>query len=198
MNKRQRLSAILALGSSLAVAACSPAASSAPPLEGAAIGGAYTLTDQNGARFDSAQLRGKYPIVYFGFSYCPDVCPVDLQHIGQALRLLEREDPALAAKLQPVFITTDPERDRPAVLKEYVSAFHPRLIGLTGSPQEIATVAKAHGVWFSKQETEGSSEYVVDHSRIAFLFGPDGKPIAILPHEQGAEAIAAELKKWVR
>jgi protein SCO1 len=180
------------------LAACSQAESSAPPLEGAAIGGPFMLTDQNGARFSSDRLNGKYRLVYFGYTFCPDICPVDLQHIGQAMRKLEKEDAALAAKIQPVFITTDPERDTPAVMKEYAAAFHPRLIGLTGTPQEIAQVSRAYGVYSVKREADGASDYLVDHSRIAFLFGPKGEPIAMLPHEQGADAIAAELQKWVR
>jgi protein SCO1/2 len=188
----------LSLALAACLAACSPAQSSAPPLAGASIGGPFTLTDQNGARFSSDRLDGKYRLVYFGYTFCPDICPVDLQHIGQAMRQLEKQDPALAAKVQPVFITTDPERDTPAVMKEYAAAFHPRLIGLTGSPDEIAKVSRAYGVYAQKQETEGSSGYLVNHSRIAFLFGPQGEPILMLPHEQGAGAIVAELKRWVR
>lgn len=193
MNDLRPLLLLLLAG----LAGCAPAASSTPPLHGAAIGGPFTLTDGNGERFASDRLDGKYRLVYFGYTYCPDICPVDLQHIGQAMRQIERSDPALAAKIQPVFITTDPARDTPAVMKEYVAAFHPRLIGLTGTPQEIAAVSKAYGVYAMKRETEGASGYLVDHSRIAFLFGPKGEPIAMLPHEQGADAIAAELKQWV-
>ena len=200
MNERPRLRSLLPL-LALIVAACSPAGGSSagePPLAGARLGGPFTLTDQNGARFDSRALEGKYRLVYFGYTFCPDVCPVDLQQIGLALKRFESEDPARAARLQPLFITTDPERDTPKVMKEYVSAFHPRLIGLTGSPQEIAAVSKDYGVWSAKKETEGASEYLVNHSRTALLFGPGGEPIAILPHQDGADAILAELKKWVR
>ncbi|HWH22430.1 MAG TPA: SCO family protein [Allosphingosinicella sp.] len=185
------------LGAGTLASGCSEAAAERPPLEGARLGGPFSLTDHNGRKFSSASLDGKYRIVYFGFTYCPDVCPVDLQAIGQALRQMEKRDPELAAKVQPVFITVDPERDTPAVMKDYVAAFHPRLIGLTGSPGQIAGVAKAHGVYFDKQQDK-PSDYMVDHSRIALLFGPKGDPIAILPHEQGADAIAAELRKWVR
>jgi protein SCO1/2 len=194
MNDLRALSLALAA----CLAACSPAQSSAPPLEGASIGGPFTLTDGNGARFSSEQLNGKYRLVYFGYTFCPDICPVDLQQIGQALRQLEKSDPQRASKIQPIFITTDPERDTPAVMKEYAAAFHPRLIGLTGTPDEIAKVSRAYGVYAQKQEAEGASDYLVNHSRIAFLFGPKGEPIAMLPHEQGANAIAAELKTWVR
>ena len=197
MNERYRFPLTFAWLASLALAACSPAGGSEPPLQGARIGGPFTLTDQNGARFDSRSLQGKYRIVYFGYTFCPDVCPVDMQQIGLAMKRLEASEPELARRVQPIFITTDPERDTPAVLREFVAAFHPRLVGLTGTAQEIAAVSKAHGVYGVKQETKGASGYLVDHSRIALLFGPKGEPIAILPHEQGADAILAELKKWV-
>ena len=180
------------------LAACSAASNEAPPLEGARLGGDFTLTDQDGRQVSNEAFDGKYRIVYFGFTYCPDVCPVDLQTIGQAMRKIEKEDPELANRIQPIFITTDPERDTPAVMKQYVSAFHPRLIGLTGTPDQVADVAKKHGVYFQKAEDPGASEYQVDHSRIALLFGPKGEPIAILPHDKGADAVAAELKRWVR
>lgn len=182
----------------LCLAACSPSAPEAPPLAGASIGGPFELTDQNGKRVSDKEFEGKYRLIYFGFSFCPDVCPVDLQNIGRAMRELEKEQPDLAAKIQPIFISVDPERDTPAVLKPFVSAFHPRLIGLTGSPAEIADVAKSYGVYYSKPEQGQSKDYLVDHSRIALLFGPKGEPIAIIPHDKGVEAIASELKRWVK
>lgn len=168
-----------------------------PPLKGAAIGGPFTLTDQDGRRVSNSDFDGRYRLVYFGFTYCPDVCPVDLQLIGQGLRQLEESDPSVAEKVQPIFISVDPERDTPAVLKEYVSAFHPRLIGLTGTPEEIAEVAKRYGVYYSKSEG-GGQNYLVDHSRIVLLFGLQGEPIAIIPHDKGPEAFAAELRRWIR
>ena len=193
-----RFSKLLPLLVCALLAACSPGGDAAPPLEGARIGGPFTLTNQDGQRVSSDQFDGQYRLVYFGYTYCPDICPVDLQQIGLAMKQLEESDPEVAKRVQPIFITTDPERDTPAVMKEYVSAFHPRLIGLTGTPEEIAAVSKSFGVYALKQENEGSSEYLVNHSRLAMLFGPKGEPIALLPHEDGANAIAAELKKWVK
>ena len=190
------VSAALALLAGLALAACSPGAAE-PPLQGASIGGPFSLVDQDGRRFGDAQLKGRYRIVYFGFTHCPDVCPTDLLQIGQALRRFEKEDPARAARVQPVFITVDPERDTPAILKHYVAAFHPRLIGLTGTSEQVARTAKAFAIYYKKEPAAGGS-YVMNHSRIAFLFGPDGEPIALLPHEKGAAAISAELDRWVR
>ena len=179
------------------LAACSPSSPEAPPLAGASIGGPFELTDQNGKRVTDRDFAGKYRLIYFGFSYCPDVCPVDLQNVGQALRQLEKQQPDVAEAIQPIFISVDPGRDTPAVLKPFVSAFHPRLIGLTGSPAQIADVAKRYGVYYSKQGADGSKDYGVDHSRIALLFGPKGEPIAIIPHDKGVDAMASELQRWV-
>ena len=197
MNENRFL-ALAALLLSLILGACSPQPSESPPLQGASIGGPFTLTDQDGRQVSDTDFAGRYRLVYFGFTYCPDVCPVDLQLIGQGLRQLEKEAPAVAAKVQPIFITVDPERDTPAVLKEFVAAFHPRLIGLTGTPEQIADVAKSHGVYYMEEPTPGTDGYLVNHSRIAMLFGPQGEPIAIVPHDQGVEAFVEELKTWVK
>jgi len=194
---KSRISLFLLLLAGVLAGACSQGGSDSPPLEGARIGGPFALTDQNGRQVKDSDFKGKHRLVYFGFSYCPDVCPVDLQSIGQGLRRLEKSDPAVAAKVQPIFITVDPERDTPAVLKEYVAAFHPRLIGLTGTPEQIASVAKAYGVYYAKREEGNSKDYLMDHMRIALLFGPEGQPIAIVPHDKGADGVASELKRWV-
>jgi protein SCO1/2 len=187
---------LLSLVLLLLAGACSRQ-SDVPPLQGAKLENAFTLVDGSGQRVSDSQFTGKYRLVYFGFTYCPDVCPVDLQNIGKAIRQLEKSDPKLAERLQPIFISVDPERDTPAVMKQYVSAFHPRLIGLTGTKEQIAAVAKKHGVFFQKEDGTAPGEYLVNHSRIALLFGPKGEPIAIIPHDGGAEAIATELKRWV-
>ena len=179
------------------LAACSAGPAEDPPLKGARVGGPFTLTNQEGRRVSDSEFAGRYRLIYFGFTFCPDVCPVDLQQIGLALRQFEKSDAGRAAKVQPIFISVDPERDRPAVLKQYVSAFHPRLIGLTGSPEELAEVARRYAVYYGKQPLEGEGGYGMDHSRVALLFGPKGEPIVILPHEEGAAAIAAELDRWV-
>lgn len=188
---------ILILGLLLTLGACDSGPGEAP-LAGASIGGPFTLTDQNGARVSDTQFAGSYRLIYFGYTMCPDVCPVDVQRLAQGLKLLERQDPVAAAKVQPIFITVDPARDTPAVLKSFVAAFHPRLIGLTGSEAEIAAVAKRFGIYYRKAETSGMAGYLVDHGRQAILFGPQGEPIALIPQDGSAEAIAAELGKWVR
>lgn len=197
MNDRPFLS-LIALFLSLILAGCSPSADEAPPLAGAAIGGPFTLVDQDGHQVSNSDFDGRYRLVYFGYTYCPDVCPIDLQVIGQGLRKLEASDPEIAAKVQPIFISVDPERDTPAVLKQYVAAFHPRLIGLTGTPEQIADVAKRYGIYYKKEEAAAASDYLINHSRIAMLFGPEGEPIAIIPHDHGADGVAEELKRWVK
>jgi protein SCO1/2 len=193
--KPRFLLAVSALAA-LASAACSPGGA-APPLKGAAIGGPLALTDEDGRPFGEAQLEGRYRIVYFGFTHCPDVCPTDLVQIGQAMRRFEKQDPSRASRVQPLFVTVDPERDTPAVLKEFTAAFHPRLVGLTGTPEQIAKVGKSFGIYYAK-EPAANGGYVMNHSRLAFLFGPEGEPIALLPQDEGADAIAAELDRWVR
>ena len=195
-SAKPRIFLILSLLLGLLAASCGGAAEE-PPLKGARIGGAFTLTDQNGRQVSEGDFNGKYRIVYFGFANCPDICPTDLAQIGQALRIFEKEHPGRAAKVQPVFITTDPERDTPEVLKSYVASFHPRLVGLTGTPQQIADAAKAYAVYYSKVPNEGGG-YSMNHMRIIFLMGPEGEPIAMLPHEKGPQEMAAELERWVR
>jgi len=176
-------------------------------LVGAAIGAPFVLVDQDGktARWDD--FRGKYRIVYFGYSYCPDVCPTDLQHIMQGFARFEKQKPALAAKVQPIFITVDPQRDTPPVLKTYVAAFSPRLIGLTGTPDQIAKVAKDFAVLYNPEKAQGASGYLVSHSRTPYLFGPDGKPIALAPvddpdtaniDEGAPDKVLAFLDTWIK
>lgn len=195
MNQPFRIAACAAL---VMIGACAPGGPTreAPPLAGAAIGGPFTLTDQNGKRVSERDFAGQYRIIYFGYGFCPDVCPTDLQKIGAALRLIERQDARLAARLTPIFITVDPERDRPAQLKQFVRNFHPRLVGLTGTPAEIAAVEKAFAIYARKQPGTTPGSYLMDHSTQVYLFDPAGKPLALLPNDQGPEAIAAEIRRW--
>ena len=168
-----------------------------PPLKGAAIGGPFSLIDQNGKPVSDSDFAGKYRIMYFGYTYCPDVCPVDLQKTMQGFNLYEKAHPEKAVKVQPIFVTIDPERDTAEVMKQYVAAFHPRLIGLTGSAEQIADVASKFLVLYQKQETEGASEYLMDHSRQAYLMGPQGEPLALLPYDETPQAVADEINRWI-
>lgn len=169
-----------------------------PPLAGAPIGGDFALTDQNGKRVTNDSLKGSYRLVYFGYSFCPDVCPVDVQRMAQGLKAFETTNPAAGARVQPVFITVDPARDTPAVIKDFVAAFHPRLIGLTGTQAEIDTAKRAYRVYAAKGEGTDPQNYLMDHSAFIYLMDPDGKPVMYFERADDAAAIAAGLAKWVR
>lgn len=169
-----------------------------PPLAGARIGGAFALTDQDGRTVRDTDFAGKYRIVYFGYTYCPDVCPTDMQKLGQALRKLDAEAPAVSNRIVPIFISVDPARDTPPVLKRFVAAFHPRFIGLTGDSGAIAAVAREYAVYYRAEPANAGGGYIVGHSEVAYLMGPQGEPIAPLPLDKGADAVAAELRRWVR
>ena len=182
----------------LALAACQPAAPAAPPpLAGARIGGPFALTDGDGRPFTERNLLGHYSIVYFGYTFCPDACPTDMGAIAAGLKQVERTDPAIAAKVVPIFVTVDPARDTPAVVKAFAAAFHPRAIGLTGTTAEIDRVAREYGIAHSIG-AKSAGGYLVDHSRAAYLMGPDGKPIALAGQDGGPSAVAATIEKWVK
>lgn len=191
----------LAVASGLALAACSaqtasdPDAAGDPPLAGATIGGPFTLTSASGETVRWADFRGKYAVVYFGFTFCPDVCPTDMQRLAQGLKILEQSDPQLAANIQPVFISVDPERDTPEKVGEFAAAFSDDLIGLTGTPEQVAAAAEAFAVYYSRGE-DTAGGYLVDHTNIVYFFDPEGKPLSMLPTDMGAEAVAAEIEKW--
>lgn len=196
MNDISRLAAIALIFAPLA--ACSTSPTPQAPLAGAKIGGPFALTDQNGGTVRDADFAGRYRIVYFGYTFCPDVCPVDVQHLAAGLKVFEAMRPALGKKIVPIFITVDPARDTPAILKQFVSAFHPRMIGLTGTPAQIAAVAKAYAIYYKAQAPAPGGGYIVDHSRQAYLMDPNGAPVALLPSEGSPQDIADELAKWVR
>ncbi|HEX4695143.1 SCO family protein [Sphingomonas sp.] len=181
----------------LALAACSTPAAT-PPLAGAKIGGPFSLTDQDGKTVTDKSLGPKYRIMYFGYTYCPDVCPTTAQTIGAAMRSLDKSDPEVSAKVTPVFVTVDPARDTPAVLKQFVSAFYPRFVGLTGSQNAIDMARTEYGVFAARDKPSPGGGYLVEHSNAAYLMDPTNKPIALLPTEQGAAAVADEIKRWVK
>ena len=204
--------AVLALPCLALLAACNMGAgddgsSGRGELEGAKIGAPFTLTGQDGKPVRWDDFGGKWRIVYFGYTYCPDVCPMDLQKIMQGFVRFEKAQPARAAQVQPMLISVDPARDTPAVLKTYVAAFHPRLIGLTGTPDQIAQVAKDFAVVYGRGEAAGGGGYLVNHSRTPYLFDPAGKPVALVPvddpatpdKDEGApDAVLAFLERWIK
>jgi protein SCO1/2 len=194
-----RPAAFLALIAALLLGACGQAAPAEdPPLKGARLGGAFALTDQNGQRVTERSWPGKYRLIYFGYTYCPDVCPVDMRVLGAGVRRFEERDARAGAMVQPIFVTVDPERDTQPVLREFVANFHPRFVGLTGTPDELARMARAYGASYMRREGATAGAYLMDHSRNAVLYDPEGRPLAIIPYDRGPDGTANELARWVR
>ncbi len=182
----------------LALAACQDAPPEQPPLAGAAIGAEFTLTGEDGDPVSWSDFDGQYRTLYFGYTYCPDVCPVDTQRAMAGLKAFEQANPELGAQIQPLFVSVDPARDTPAVLAEFTDSFHPRLVGMTGTKEQIDAVTEAFAAVYSIEEPNEAGGYLVGHTNITYLFGPDGAPLATLPTDLGPEAVAEELAKWVR
>ncbi|MEB3415923.1 SCO family protein [Alteriqipengyuania sp. WL0013] len=168
-----------------------------PPLASASIGGDFTLTGTDGADVSWTDFEGKYRLVYFGYAFCPDICPNDVANLARGYKALKESDPAAAQALVPIFISIDPERDTPDVVAEFASAFSPDIVGLTGTPEQVAATAKKFAVYYAKGEETPDGGYLMDHSRSAILFGPSGEPIAPISVDQGGKAVEAELKQWV-
>ena len=168
-------------------------------LEGSAVGGAFNLIDENGAPVTNDSFNGQWRLMYFGFTWCPDICPTDSAKLAAALKQIEAENPALAAKIQPIFVSVDPARDTPAALKEFTAQFHPRLLGLTGSEAQVADALKTFRIYAQKQPGATPDSYLMDHSALFYLFDPDGRPVAFLsPMTAGPNEVAAMLKAHVR
>ena len=156
------------------------------------VGGPFTLTDQSGRQRSDSDFRGKLMIVYFGYTFCPDVCPADLMAITQALDALG----PLADGVQPVFITIDPERDT-KVLGEYVAAFHHSLVGLTGSPEDIRKVANAYKAFYVKVPDERGGDYSIDHTGVIYLMGRNGEYLGFMPPQTSPERLTEILRKYL-
>jgi protein SCO1/2 len=161
----------------------------------ALVGGPFQLTDQAGKRLTDKDFRGRYTLVFFGFTNCPDICPSALQVMAAALDQLGPKGQAVT----PLFISVDPERDSPRELATYVKSFHPRLVGLTGTPEEIEAVTKAYRVYVKKvADTRSSAGYSFDHSAIIYLMGPDGAYVTHFTATTSADAMAERLAKLLR
>ena len=154
------------------------------------IGGPFALTDQNGVHRTDTDFRGKLMLVYFGFTYCPDICPTDLQQMALAVDQL---GPA-GGTVQPVFITVDPARDTVEHLKDYMALFHPRFVGLTGDAAAIRQAARAYRVYYEKVEREDKSDYTLDHSVFIYLMDRDGRYLGFFPPGTSAERLAETMR----
>jgi cytochrome oxidase Cu insertion factor (SCO1/SenC/PrrC family) len=157
----------------------------------ALVGGPFALTDQDGNKVTDQTYKGKLMLIYFGFTFCPDACPTALGVMSAALDKLD----VAGERVVPMLITVDPERDTPSVLKDYVSNFHPRMVGLTGTPEQIAQVAKAYRVYYQKIPGATAGEYLMDHILLIYLMDGDGKYIANFGPQATPDDIAAKIRE---
>lgn len=159
----------------------------------AKIGGPFELTNHRGEAVTDANFRGRYMLIFFGYTYCPDVCPTELANIAAALDHLGKQ----ADRIQPLFITVDPERDTAKLLGDYVTHFHPRMQGLTGSPAQIKQAAKAYRVYFAKSNPAQSEDYLMDHSTFVYLMAPDGRYLALFRGATDPKEMAATIARLI-
>jgi protein SCO1/2 len=155
------------------------------------VGGPFTLSDPDGKRVALADFRGRLVLLYFGYATCPDICPTDLAIVAQALRKLGARE----AEVQPLFITLDPLRDKPGVLREYAAAFHPRLVPLTGSEAEVRRIATDYKVFFEKVPLPGTQTYAIDHTPYTFLLDREGRFLILFPPGTPAERMEIMLRE---
>ena len=158
----------------------------------ASVGGPFRLTDQNGKTITDQDLKGRPSIIFFGFTHCPEVCPTALFDISEVLNRLGPD----ASKVNALFITVDPERDTPAVLKDYLSSFNPRLVGVGGDADALAAVAKAYRVYYKKVPTQ-DGDYTMDHTAIVYLMDKNGQFVAPFSLKRKPEEAAAELRRYL-
>lgn len=156
------------------------------------IGGAFAMVNQNGETVTEKSWPNQYRLIFFGFTHCPDVCPTELGKMTQALNLMGKN----ADKLQPIFVSLDPGRDTPAALKEYVALFNPKLVGLTGTPEQVETIRKAYRVYAAK--VGDGDDYMVDHSAFIYLMAPNGDFIDVFQPDDSAEDMAKRLALLIK
>ena len=190
---QRNLIALLVLLAAAAIALVlirKPAEPAPPPV---LADGEFTLQSADGP-VNTRDLRGKLLLVYFGYTYCPDICPTALVNTAQALKLLT---PAELAQVKVIFVSVDPERDTPQRLKSYTEFFHPDIVGVTGTPDQVSRVAQQFGAIYARQEIDSKAGYVVDHSAWTHLVAPDGHQAGRIAHGSTPEQIAAEIRKWI-
>ena len=155
-----------------------------------AVGGPFELVDDSGAAVTETSFGDRHLLIFFGYSFCPDVCPTELARMASALDRMDADD---LTKLQPLFITIDPERDTPDAMATYVEQFHPEIVGLTGSEEQIAEVARAYRVFYAKVDTGDPDYYLMDHSSFTYLMAPDGSNIAVFPYDTPPDEMAGAI-----
>lgn len=163
------------------------------PLSDAPFGGPFELVNGNGETVTDKDFDGRYRLMFFGFTYCPAVCPTELSRMTDVLNGLGED----ADKIAPIFVSVDPERDTPEVVKDYVSNFHSNLIGLTGSRAQIDHILAGYKIYASKVEMEGMDGYMVDHSSFTYFIGPDGRLLALFKPQDTPEDIITSIQGWM-
>ena len=158
-----------------------------------AFGGPFTLSDHNNVTVTEKDFTGKYRLIYFGFTYCPAICPTELSKITSVLNTLGDKGKAI----QPVFVTVDPERDTPEKMKNYVSLFHPSLIGLTGTPEQVKSMLKTYKIYAAKVQDETMSDYTMDHSSFIYFMDPDDRLLHIFKISDKADDMTAIISEWL-
>ncbi len=196
MAARRAVRAVAAALAAFCLAAAAPPPPSSPPPLEALFGGPFALTDHNGRAVTDETFRGRFALLYFGYTFCPDLCPTNLLTMAEALEAL---GPEQSGRVQPLFVTVDPERDGPAALKDYMAHFGPRFLALRGTPAQTRAVLKAWRVHRRKVQPEGgdADDYLVDHATLTFLMGPDGRFRTLFPHDTPADRMAATLRRYL-
>ena len=196
--KNTKLIAVLlgaAAAAVLTLAACKPAVPTAAfnssDITGINYAQGFSLPDSTGKTRSLAEFKGKAVVVFFGYTHCPDVCPITLAELKEAKRLLGKD----GEQVQGIFITLDPKRDTPKVLAEYVPAFDPSFIGLVGSEAQTAQAAKDFRVYYKANPSDSASQYTVDHTAASFVFDKQGRPRLYVRYNQGADKLAADLRQ---
>jgi protein SCO1/2 len=170
----------------------------APPSTAAvSIGGPFELVDQHGVTRSDEDFRGRYMLMYFGFTHCPDTCPTALLKITHALEELAELDAAKAERVVPMFISVDPERDTPEALRSYAENFHPRLVALTGTRRQLEELGRVYGVFFAKVPTGPPGEYLMDHTGFVYLIGPGGNYLEYFESDASIDDLLDALRRHV-
>lgn len=180
------------------VAACAPEKRTdfrGTDITGSDFGGELALTDHNGSKRSLADFRGKLVVLFFGYTHCPDVCPTTLSDVAAAFKKMKPED---VARVQVLFVSVDPERDTPEMLKQYVPYFHPSFLGLYGTKEEVAAAAKAFRIFYRKHVEPGASGYLVDHTAGSYVLDGQGRLRLFQPFAQPPDDIAHDLSLLLR
>lgn len=195
LDRPVRWIAVLLLSSLFGLAGCTdqPAAFRGSDISGTKLGQQWKLTDMNGQARDQSSFVGKVQLVFFGFAQCPDVCPTSLSELSEAMKLLGPD----ADRVQVLLVTVDPERDTPDLLRQYLSAFDPRFMGLTGTPEQVRQAASSFKAYYSKVPRPGG-DYTMDHSASFYLLDRNGEARVLLSNNMGAAAIAHDIKALLK